>query len=330
MVALTPACTSEIGDGATPTGADQPANSSASTGSTGLGASAQPGTSTSPGTGTGDASGVSAEPSLFGEDFAFGGGADISITVGGVVATDPNDPTSGDPVESDVGMLVSCDAARGTGDLPLIDDFEDTDDATLEQDGRAGGWYSYNSDGSDDHVLEYVEVDGSPGGGARVLHTSGSDYSWAGIGFGLRWGVEDDAGLWQECLYDASAYVGVRFWARGNGVTVRFSASQPEVIPIADGGLCDTVEMSCWESHGVDLTFGPTWQQRTVLFSEMESSLARLGALDATRIRTMQFDIPENENFEFWIDDLTFIVEGQEEQVIEEVPPEEPEDGDAG
>jgi len=71
--------------------------------------------------------------------------------------------------------------------------------------------------------------------------------------------------------------VGLRFWARGNGVTVRFSASQPEVIPISDGGLCDTVEMACWNSHGIDLTLPEEWQQYTLLFSELESASASLG-----------------------------------------------------
>ena len=266
---------------------------------------------------------------MLGDDFVFGGPMDVAISVGEVNLSAPTGVGGASAVDDEDAMpLVACDAARASGDAPLIDDFEDADDATLVQDGREGSWYPYNSDDSDAHVLEYAGTENIPGAGGMALHTFGGGYSWAGIGFGLRWGAEDANGIWQDCFYDASPYVGVRFWARGNGVTVNFNASMPEVIPINDGGLCDTVQGACWNAHGMNVTFGAEWQRMTILFDDMvRPGGADIGPLDPSRIRSMQFDIPENAEFDFWIDDLTFVTEADVAGDPTVVEPDPVEDG---
>src|SRR5690606_18869286 len=119
--------------------------------------------------------------------------------------------------------LVSCSAAVGTGEAPTIDDFEDANEALLAHDGRDAGWYWYNSADDDAQGFVIETSNEFPSGGGYAMHTWGSAYDWAGIGAGLRWSALDEDEIWQECLYDASVYSGVRFWARGNGQPVRFS-----------------------------------------------------------------------------------------------------------
>jgi hypothetical protein len=52
-----------------------------------------------------------------------------------------------EPVQDEppAAPIQRCAEATGSGDDPLIDDFEDRNLDSLERDGRAGSWFSYNS-----------------------------------------------------------------------------------------------------------------------------------------------------------------------------------------
>lgn len=250
-------------------------------------------------------------------DVLFGGGADTTIDVGasnpsgGAAAGDGTDDDEGGDGDGDaepVAPIVSCAVATGAGDAPMIDDFEDGDMDTLGIDGRSGGWYAYNSDDTREHVFEVTAADGLPAGSQRAMHTSGRDFQWAGIGFGLRWGTENDDGEWVECVYDATAYQGVRFWARGDG-SARLTVSVPGVIPEDDGGTCVS---DCWNNHGVDLTLRDAWTEHFIPFTDMVQPDygEQLGPLDPAELRTMQFEFPGDTAFDLWIDELQFYALG--------------------
>jgi hypothetical protein len=181
----------------------------------------------------------------------------------------------------------------------------------LERDGRAGSWFPYNSAGDEQgHAFLVEAIDDSPATQAYALHTTGSGYLWAGIGVGLRWGTLDDSGQWVDCYYDASAYAGFRFWARGNGVTVRFSASVPGSIPVEDGGECPA---DCYNGHGVDLAVGGDWVEYIVSFTSMtQRPGGTLGDFDPTAIRAVSFDFPSESSFDLQLDEIAFYAAGEQ------------------
>lgn len=244
-----------------------------------------------------------------------------------VVGPDPVPTSSGMPMEmepdpEDNPPIVACEAATAIGDEPLIDDFEDGDEAILTQDARDASWYKYNSDnGSDAQLYEFAQVGDSPAGGSVALHTAGSGFEWAGVGLGLRWSDGTN-----NCAYNASVYEGITFWGRGSG-TVRFTAAMPETVPLSDGGSCDELEMPCWNHPGADVTFTDGWQQYVLPFDDMLQSDGGL-ALDPTRIWTMQFEAG-NQTFDFWIDGLAFYSASHPppDGVVTEPDPVEPDPG---
>ncbi len=231
----------------------------------------------------------------------FGGFDAPTITIDDESTDDTSEP------EAD-STLQRCTDAVGMGSEPLVDDFEDDDLDVIETDGRAANWYSYNSSDDSGQMFVIKRMNGLPSEGIRALFTSGSGYEWAGIGMGLRWAAPDVDGIWRDCVYDASVYDGVRFWARGNGEEVRLTISVPGVIPLDEGGTCDPDEAPCWANHGIDLTIGDDWVEYYVAFSDLEQPEwgNDLGPLDTQTLRTLQFEFPQNADFALWIDDIGF------------------------
>lgn len=209
------------------------------------------------------------------------------------------------PIE---GRIVRCDEARGGAEDPTIDDMEDEDLETLDQDGRRGTWYSYGDSSADSsHELEIEAVDDGASGSDFALRTQGEGFTrWgAGVGFLLIEGVEDEEGEPVQCSYDASYYDGLRFYAKGNDVEVRVKLAVPDVLPIDDGGFCAE---SCYDDHGVDLTFSEEWEEYEVPFSALEQQGWGFdaGPFDPSAVRFIQFQVQRNVDFDFWIDELEF------------------------
>jgi len=252
----------------------------------------------------------SADPSELEEDVLFGGGVDTTVVV-------DDDADQIDPGEEDMPVdvadpIVRCAEATGVGDAPVIDDFEDGDFTILEQDGRDATWYSYNSEeDSELQSFEILVLDGLPTGGERALHTSGPALEWAGVGAGFRWAAQNESGVFVDCMYDATVYEGVRFWARGAPGTVRFTISTPEVLPLDAGGSC---ESDCYNNHGVDFDVTEDWVQYFLPFADMEQPDygPQVGALDPSRLRTLQFEFPSQLEFDLFVDDLAFYQAGDE------------------
>lgn len=208
-----------------------------------------------------------------------------------------------------VNPLVVCETAVGGEGSTQIDDFEDEDLFTDVTDGREGSWYSYGdeTEGGSHEFLVAAIPDGRDDS-EYALRFSGSGYlDWgAGMGVDLRWTETGD----EACLYDASAYDGFSFWARGSGESVRLIVQNPFIVPVSSGGDC---EMGCWDSHGVDLTLEDEWQLVEIRFDDLEQAGwgEALGGppgadFDPSVIRSIEFTTAGDVDFDYWIDDVTF------------------------
>jgi hypothetical protein len=107
--------------------------------------------------------------------------------------------------------------------------------------------------------------------------------------------------------YDASAFTGISFWAKGEGEShVRLKV--PDVNTDPAGGVCT----ACFNDFGVDITVTPTWTRYTVPFA----SLAQLdgwgsphpAAVDTSKLYGLQWQVVQaGARFDVAIDDVEFI-----------------------
>jgi len=208
----------------------------------------------------------------------------------------PADTVPGPPV------LVEC-SARGSGSVPLIDDLENGDLSIATTDGRQGAWFVYT-----DETPGCIESSIEPADDGAALHVRGEGFSAWGAGFGLA--LHAQASGAQACLYDASAYAGLRFRARGNaplrvGITTRTSTFQ------SLGGTCPDGE-GCYDRHGRNLVLTDRWQTFDVDFCALaqEGWGTPLAPFDPKEIAQITFHARRTGQFDVWLDDLEFLPSG--------------------
>ena len=232
--------------------------------------------------------------------------------------------------------------ACGTGDLPsgnrctkvtkaagneaLIDDFEPgpthtaTCDKIREVDGRSGQWNSGKDDKSPmGAVVQKFEAPGSDAatGSTRALHVTGNGLNgWGGF-----------LAVPVAPCYDASAYKGISFWVKGDpskSPWLKFSVITPPTAQAVEGGTCvqgSGAGNECYDHFSVHLfkvsniwtRYAITWQQ-----------LAQYGwgqniprtVRPETQVIGINFspvwdnDAAPNKSFDFWVDDVSFDVDG--------------------
>lgn len=198
-------------------------------------------------------------------------------------------------------LLQTCTPSTGTGQDPLIDDFEDGDEVLTQREGLAGAWYKYEQTVGDHH-LTITELTSPRLGSRWAAHTAGSDHGeWAGVGVGLSAG----------CVYDASRYVGVHFWIRGQSDPVYVALLTPGVIPYSQGGTCTKEDEGlCWDAYRASITVTEQWREVFIPFSSFEQLGygPNAGAIDLTRLEALQFQ-SDSSAFDLWIDDVSFYVD---------------------
>lgn len=221
---------------------------------------------------------------------------------------------SAEPDVSDA-RLQTCTPSKGPGAVLLIDDFEDGDEVLEEREGRSGVWYQYE-ELSGDHQISFDSLAAPRLGSTGALHTSGSDHGqWAGVGVVL-----------SGCVYDASPYVGVHFWIRGDSAPVNVALVTPGVIPISGGGTCTKEEEGlCYDAYRSSITVTEQWREVFLPFTTFEQLGygPDAGALDLTRLESIQFQ-SDSAAFELWIDDLSFYLEEVYTPYDASVPTTEP------
>jgi hypothetical protein len=203
-----------------------------------------------------------------------------------------------------------CATAVGAAtDLP-IDDLEDGNNGILATGHRAGYWYTYN-DGTAVQVpapaAQFMAA--MPGhGGMFAAHTSGPAFmAWgAGLGFDF------NNTAMKSCPYNASAYAGIKFWAKGN-VTLKTMVKIPATTLVASGGSCVATATGKCEDHFA-LTPAPAltavWAQYTLDFANptvfAQGKWGIPTTFDKANILAVQFQVDPMMAFDFSIDDVAF------------------------
>jgi hypothetical protein len=189
------------------------------------------------------------------------------------------------------------------GDAPLFEDWEEHDSRVAPLDGRGGYWATYD-DGTgkqtppDKSPLFPTRITGGRGASARALHMTGGKFK--------DWGVTFGAELASAACYDASAYSGIEFWARGPGV-IKVGFQMIDVQDEKYGGLCKT---DCYNTHRKVIELSKTWKHYSVRWEDLHQ-LYEAGpplSFDPHRVRFLEFGIgPENTPYDLWIDDVAFV-----------------------
>jgi hypothetical protein len=171
-------------------------------------------------------------------------------------------------------------------ELALIDDVEGNFPHIPESDGRNGLWYQAQ-DASGGWLSSFEAAALEDGSHAARFCGSGFTEWGAAMGIMLRSPFEP---------YDASAYCGVRFRARGNGDgwILRISDRQSEPA----GGLCGD---QCYQYPGQAFELGEDWQEHEVRFDEIPVDASALYALRFTNEDTSGVE------FELVVDDVAFV-----------------------
>ena len=191
------------------------------------------------------------------------------------------------------------------GDAPLIEDWETNDSIVAPLDGRGGNWVTYD-DGTgkqtppDKSPLFPSRLAGGRGTSARALHVFGGKFT--------NWGVTFGAELANAACYDASAYAGIEFWAKGPGI-VKVGFQMLDDQEVKYGGLCANAA-NCYNSHRKVVELGRTWKRYSVRWEELHQ-LYEAGpplSFDVRRIRFLEFSIgTESTPFDLWVDDVSFL-----------------------
>jgi hypothetical protein len=187
----------------------------------------------------------------------------------------------------------------------MIDNLDDNDGRIIMTAGRQGPWHSFNdtNGGNQQPPINgtFMPTSGGANGTPYAVHTTGSGYQYGGVGFDLNNATTTPESP-QSMAYDASAYNGLTFWAKGSG-TLRVEFSMRSFVPTDRGGTCTT---NCWNVYGANTpTLTGSWQQITITFT----SLVREDGSTSpafTPAELMDISFKAGSTFDFWVDEVAF------------------------
>jgi hypothetical protein len=232
------------------------------------------------------------------------------IDCGGVCSSTKPCPTSAKcNSEADCASWICNGAGKCVADTvvveadAVIDDYEDGDITNLPAlGGRAGNWYAYGDGTGSGLIAEAVSI--NRGASIKGLHTKGKDFgNWgSGVGCDLAHGTSE------KLPYDASAYKGVTFWAKGTGVTT-LNVAFPDIDTdnLVKGKTCTTCDHHYYKS--VPLT--AAWQRINIAFADLALEPGNLPtpvpAFKPEALSSVQFRMTAGANYDVYIDDLAFV-----------------------
>jgi hypothetical protein len=194
--------------------------------------------------------------------------------------------------------------AKGGASL-LIDDLSSGNAQIAVSDGRNGLWFDY-TDGTGGTITPAISgpfqvVLGTGPRGGYAARIAGSGFtSWgAAIGFNLSQSTA------AACPYDASAFSGITFWAKAAAPLVaRLNVVTTDTQASHDSGACAS---ACNAVAAV-------WQKYTFAFTDLTrragSVDAQVAAFDATRVVSVEFQVPAKTAFDLSVTDISFTPAG--------------------
>jgi hypothetical protein len=198
----------------------------------------------------------------------------------------------------------------------LLDDLEDGDSAIPEEGTpkRIGAWFSY-ADGTAGGTLtpaesgDFVPAEGGPGDSMYYASLKGKGWKEWGAGMGFDFNNTGEPDI--KKAWDASAYTGIQFTAKGN-TTMRVAVMTLAVVPVAQGGECPeppvgATDKDCDDGHGKSLTLTSDWKTYQIKFEDLKQEGGNLtAAFDAAKAASIQFDVGPNLDFEIAVDNVGF------------------------
>ncbi|HYQ15387.1 MAG TPA: hypothetical protein VEQ58_06515, partial [Polyangiaceae bacterium] len=211
--------------------------------------------------------------------------------------------------------------AAGTATDLLIDNVDDGDNGIGKIGGRSGYWYTY-ADTNGTMITPMPDTtkanplkpsatgchDASAGCIAITGTTSMDDltvvgmekYGYAGVGF-------DFSNAMKSCVYNGSAYSGIRFYAKGD-VAITIKLNTTATVTAAEGGTC-TTNCAGFSPTGADVLLEDpaTWQLIDIPFATAKQpTWATAATLDKAALISLQIQIPPGQTFNVALDDFTF------------------------
>jgi len=238
---------------------------------------------------------------------------------GGDESNSASDPTEGgndDDSADTEAQMTGCPspAIAGTDALLLIDDMEPVEgstiaDASLPQvDGRRGQWYTSNDGSGIQMPSPFVPSLGGANGTNYSARTSVQSFTGWGASFGVPLNARSTTSN-MNCPYDATAFDGIHFWARGSG-SWTFAVATQDTVPIATGGRCDAV---CNDGFQTVLIVSDTWT-----YFEFPWEILRQGGWgmaaewNASELMLLQWNAPvatTDDVFILEVDEIGFVFE---------------------
>jgi len=180
---------------------------------------------------------------------------------------------------------------------------EDGDDEICPDEGRIGDWYTFN-DGTGTQTppasgeVAPARISGGRGASHFAMHTFGDGCTGWGDALAIHLNEASDGSI---APFDARAYTGITFWARGIGMT-HFVVPELGTAAVKDGGICTR---GCADSYGAAVDLTATWQQITIPFRNLtQLGLGTWAPFLPSTILGIQFLIPCEHAFDLWVDDI--------------------------
>jgi hypothetical protein len=305
------ACSAQGQDNTVPGSSNGQAGNTSSAGSVGSAGTPVTGSAGTPVTGS-----AGAPPTTFAG--AFNTGAGGAFTSAGATGKAGGTGTAGAATGGAGAPPVGgCTVAAGTLADALIDDLEDGDNTIRPLGKRVGYWYTYN-----DGTTGAVQVPAptalfkgtAPGYTTSPLLaavTSGPAFTKYGAGMGF----DFNNTAMKSCPYDASAYSGIKFWAKANTGNMAMMALTamvkiPATTPTTSAsGTCAAM---CEDHYALKPApvLTTTWTQYTITFANAatfgQNNFGTAVPFDKTKLIAMQFQVAKDFAFNFSVDDITF------------------------
>lgn len=240
--------------------------------------------------------------STTGDGFTSGPGTTSSASTS-TSTSGPEEPLD-DTTTGSSSVQWTCPEPRAALSEPLIDDFEAPD--LPPYDGREGGWYVYN-DGSGgtqipENTIERTEDEPHRGRFAARTHGSGFSDWGAAMALAIQTTGLETAG---NCPYDASAFDGISFWARGEG-QILFHITTMNTAPTDQGGRC-TDTAHCWDDFGQQISLTETWTHYTISWDDLrQAGWGVATSFDPREILLLHWQDQSASSFDIMLDDVAF------------------------